>query len=360
MINDGYSPKAESVSAIIRYYSETPQSVMFGLVSSAYALVFQIVFPCILIVCIFIFFVYRINPSDLTLPDEIADNSPKPAAAQQDNSTKLENDDNVSAIDNMNGIIMCVCSCTVVVYVLGLDIAALGRSAAVTRGHIFQWFSYTYLWKYTAAQSGIPISMLFEDIIIMALTITFACFKLCNSKKCNSKKCCSNCAKVSNAYVLLGPVSCIVVHSFHILVGFIHAPYHATSILVLYSVVFFVYIFAMKSTYHLLAKAGKITSGNERNRCRRLRDCCINCCRSRICVVICMLILSIILFIGFAMIYMLLLFVPINLATEDGPTRINSINQTIIIGTDYCSCDLQTVFQTRQTRTCSDPHQCKS
>ncbi len=42
------------------------------------------------------------------------------------------------------------------------------------------------------------------------------------------------------------------------------------------------------------------------------------------------MVLSVIVFAGFVIIYLLLLFVPINLATEDGPTRINSINQTIL------------------------------
>ena len=71
---------------------------------------------------------------------------------------------------------MCVCSCTVVVYVLGLDIAALWRSAAVTRGNIFHWFSS--LRGYAGVQLGIPILMLFEDLL-MALTIAFVCLKFC-------------------------------------------------------------------------------------------------------------------------------------------------------------------------------------
>ncbi len=54
VINDGYSPKAASVSTITRYYSG--QSVMFGDVSSGYAFGFQIVFPLILVFCSSIFF----------------------------------------------------------------------------------------------------------------------------------------------------------------------------------------------------------------------------------------------------------------------------------------------------------------
>ena len=168
----------------------------------------------------------------------------------------------------MNGIIMCVCSCTVVVYVLGLDIAALSRSAAVTRVNIFHWFSGLRGY-YASVQLGIPFLMLIEDLLLTALTIAFVCVKFCLC-----------CAKVSNAYVLLGPVSCIIVHSFHILVGFIHAPYHATSILVLYSVAFFVYIFAMRSTYHCLGK----------------------CVQSKPCVILWLIVLSVIVFAGFVII----------------------------------------------------------
>ena len=76
----------------------------------------------------------------------------------------------------------------------------------------------------------------------------------------------------------------------------------------LYSVAFFVYMFAMRSTYHCLGK-------------------CVQC---KLYVILCLMVLSVIVFAGFVIIYLLLLFVPINLATEDGPTRINSINQTIL------------------------------
>ena len=144
---------------------------------------------------------------------------------------------------------MSVCSCTIVVYVVGLDIAALGRSGALTKEKIFNWYPVNN--DIMTQQWAIPLVMLIQDVLICVCTFTFTLLMLCECTKYKEfviKWCESKCSKLKlkekkcdSAFVLLGPISCIVVHSFHILVGFIHTPYHATSVLVLYAVAFFVY-----------------------------------------------------------------------------------------------------------------------
>ena len=333
LIDGQYNPKAESLNTIKRYY-RGQSSVPYGDANSIYALCFQILFPIFLLLSIITFFNYILNIKEL---EDIESNQSGSTATSTESdqsgsstATSTESDQSGSStatstkqgpkfsIETMNEIIMCICSCNIVLYVLGLDIAALIRTLDMDIGIIYPRFTNPNFEGDDKLQFGIVPTMLTQDIIIILFTVVLIIIKLLLKNK------------VKCAYVLIGPVLCITVHSFHILVGFIHTTYHATSILVLYSVAFFVYIFALRSSFHLIAKMYcKCWS------CSKLKDTEYKYWKpggvySYVCIIILEIILSCILFVVFAAIYLLLLFVPINLATEDGPTQIRGISAIII------------------------------
>ena len=53
-------------------------------------------------------------------------------------------------------------------------------------------------------------------------------------------------------YCLLSPLACAVSHSYHILFAFINNPYHATSILFLYTIILFVHILGFQKIFYLV------------------------------------------------------------------------------------------------------------
>ena len=70
-------------------------------------------------------------------------------------------------------------------------------------------------------------------------------------------------------YCLIAPLSCISSHSYHIIFAFIHDPYHATSILLLYAIILFVHIQGFQKVFHY------IKMWNEHNiHCIDVCPCC--------------------------------------------------------------------------------------
>ncbi len=103
---------------------------------------------------------------------------------------------------------------------------------------------------YFEADYAIPRIMFVYDIFIcLAVLVGLTC------------ACCG--LKKSWYYVLLEPFSCVVVHSYHILIGYIHAPHYASAILAISVLVFVVtYRAAYYNLVHYFRK------------CKRLADEC--------------------------------------------------------------------------------------
>ena len=154
-------------------------------------------------------------------------------------------------------------------------------------------------------------------------------------------------------YVLLAPLSCIVTHSYHILVGFIHTPHHATSILIFYGIVVTVFIVTLRVAYYNLCRCIKCCSCcsffKPPVECLLGCECCRlqeeqehiedrslqKCEKKDICtphkwphplVILFLCLLSV--FIAGFLVYVVVLFilVPINMAIDDAPDRLLSIN----------------------------------
>ena len=177
---------------------------------------------------------------------------------------------------------------------------------------------------------GIAPLILAEDLLILLLMIALCLIKLF---WCCSEKCSIDFIKWYN--IILGPLFCIIIHSYHILVGFIHSPHHATSILVFYALILVTYVVTLKSAYHNIFKLFVV--------------CCVCCsCTAEdetddtdaidwkkipAHLFVLTILFGISVFAGLVFIYIAFLFilVPINNVIDDAPDRILNINQTIVI-----------------------------
>ena len=102
--------------------------------------------------------------------------------------------------------------------------------------------------------SAVPFIMLVFDVLsfisFILVPSILACCKY--HKKCGCCKTKCNCEfKCSDLlYTLLSPFTCIATHSYHIIFAFINNPYHATSVLLLYSMTLFVVVVILQKLYY--------------------------------------------------------------------------------------------------------------
>ena len=166
----------------------------------------------------------------------------------------------------------------------------------------------------------------------------------------------------------MGPISCLLIHSYHILIGFIHTPHHATSMLVFYALIIVTFILTLKASYYNFFKLYTLWCSKkyslELSKWKTVASCCNRISRDLCCCVfeknetvdqstdenngsqpgaveddvivhICAvaLISCLSIFTGLVFVYIAFLFilVPINSVIDDAPARILSINQTIVI-----------------------------
>ena len=238
---------------------------------------------------------------------------------------------------NMAIVITVICAYTFVIYVCVLDCIAVGYRQERVKELIFfrtNTLSDSSLEDVFILEYAIPILMLLYDAFSL---IIFSIVGICC--RCGVFK--------SWFYILLAPLSCIVTHSYHILVAFIHTPHHATSILIFYGLVVIVFIVTLTTAYHNLHQMVKCCeTGCDRQikqskRTQDFRLCCANkfwgwsCCIEHrwphqfVITVMCLLSALIA---GF-MVYIVILFIliPINNAIDEAPDRLLSINQTALI-----------------------------
>ena len=136
-------------------------------------------------------------------------------------------------------------------------------------------------------------------------------------------------------HAIFGPVSCTIIHSYHILIGFIHTPQHATSVLILYGIVLFVYLIALRTTYfNLLSLIACYEESNESKLTK-----CLNClcCRTwtskqkEFCIPFVLFLTAIFLALTFAYVSFLFILLPIKNVIDDAGNQFLSINQTALV-----------------------------
>ena len=100
---------------------------------------------------------------------------------------------------------------------------------------------------------GVPSIMLGFDLLSLLLFIIIPCFVACY-KYCK--------VLIQNydfrfsdfLYTLLSPLVCIATHSYHIIFAFINNPYHATSVLLLYTMTLFVVVIIFQKIFYFVLK----------------------------------------------------------------------------------------------------------
>lgn len=252
---------------------------------------------------------------------------------------------------NMNIVIVVVCAYTFVIYVFVLDCLAVGyRNERVKEIIYFDPKEPSTLGVEFQMEYSVPILMLIYDILILFIFTFAGCLGRFG-------------LRIKWYYLLLAPLACIVTHSYHILISFIHTPHHATSILIFYGIVVIVFIVTLRTAYHTLHKLVKWLEtcfGKKPTRrvkqlktffdtccqgkcAKKCRPCCHSCCSlewrrcgtehrwPHPCVLSVLCLISFLLA-GF-MVYIIILFIliPINNAIDDAPDRLLSINQTALI-----------------------------
>ena len=229
---------------------------------------------------------------------------------------------------NMSIYLMIVCSYMIVIYIVILDCIAVFKRTFLTEEEIFfyptadlsQLQNKKTITK-LELEYGIPFLMLVEDLLVLVMMVILSLVKLLFHSRISLKW----------YNIIIGPLFCIIIHSYHILVGFVHTPHHATSILVFYALILITFIVTLKSAYHNMFKFCRhcfhyASDSDTRDREPTSRDKV-----AHFCVLFFLFCISV--FVGLTFIYIAFLFilVPINNVIENAPDRILNINQTILI-----------------------------
>ena len=355
IITDEYNAKGENRITLLNLYNGGEPLVRQGSHLTKYTISFHIVFPVIVFIFLGWLFHHYIENSWKQFFSKFRTamnkNSKKVAEIEEKKHRQFE-----ISTRNMYILITVVGSLTFIVYVLVLDCLALDfRNERVISDIFFKkGSSNDYFFQVDYA---IPHIMFAYDAIILFVVLFVLSFAACGYK--------------SWYYVFFGPCCCIVIHSYHIIIGFIHTPHHASGILIFYVVVFLVFFVSYKTAYYNLVHFAMIYNkwkkksepdGQEKELencvggslegepssdnsaffclffCTDYRKCCISpkgcdCYKSPLgwLIVICFVLLSF--FISGVLVFVVILFliVPINLAIDDAPNRLLTIHQTILI-----------------------------
>ena len=352
-ISDVYDAKGESRKTLETFYKGQNPLVIQGKHLTRYTISFHVVFPVLVIVFLGFLFHHLIENYKINFFHHFR---VKFGSTGDDNTNKA-NDDNADderkwkpniSSKNLYIYIAVFGSLTFIVYVLVLDCLAVGYRNTRELGDIFfkqttrDQFNNESVF-YFEAEYAIPHIMFAYDMFI-CLAVLFGLTCVC----CGLKK--------SWYYVLLGPCSCVVVHSYHILVGYIHAPHHASAILIFYAISVLVFVVTYRTAYYNIVQCAKCCKKGDAMCCdcwkKRFnsvdKDSGGNCCISRKftyweagfgkslihnCLLCMLVVLSLI--IAGILVYVVILFliVPINLAIDEAPTRLLNINQMILVFT---------------------------
>ncbi len=251
---------------------------------------------------------------------------------------------------NLHVYTMIICSYLSVVYVVILDCMAVDKRY---KENIEIYYSPSHQYKSVplSLEYGMAGLLLAEDLVVLTSMLILSCFKICiNYNYKDTDHCCLKLfGERKWYYIIFGPIMCICIHWYHILIGFIHTPHHATSILVFYGVIVVSFVVTPRTMYYCLSKCAELdcccskeqkeqNKKNESNESTPLTtqpttqpqnkskwEIKHGCKFFLLCVV------AVLLALIFAYIAILFILVPINNAIDDAPDRILTINRTILI-----------------------------
>ena len=214
-IDDSYVAYSHSVETINSWYSQNSAVGNLAVIS-------QVLFPTFITIYIITFFVFvlELKPHNFgkKLENELTSDS---KSIKADAEAKLLTKVTIS-------ILFHFCC-------LAADIAALNQYRSLPEViHSYYFSTPQRFWS-------VPIIMLLFDVM------AFVCFIIIpvGLYKHHDKR-------YKLIYCLIAPLSCIASHSYHIIFAFIHDPYHATSILLLYAIIVFVHIQGFQKLFYYI------------------------------------------------------------------------------------------------------------
>ena len=279
---------------------------------------------------------------------------------------------------NMTIYVLLICCFLFVIYVITLDCVGVNKRVFFVQEEIYHPNAKDGRNESVmplVLEYSIPCLMLAEDLLVFILMILM-CVRRLWSNDFKFQCCCSNVtckwlfgSKKKWYNIIMGPISCLLIHSYHILVGFIHTPHHATSMLIFYGLIIVTFIWTLKAAYYnffkLYLQWFKSNNDSMCNCiCKELRCCEFEVVQQaavppvvvqqaavppvvvqqaavdsddnnkngvHICALVLISFLSI--FTGLVFVYIAVLFilVPINNVIDEAPERILSIDHTIVI-----------------------------
>ncbi len=355
-ISDAYSAKGEnSISLQMLHDNGQNGRVFWGKIVTPYTLFIHIVFPLVSILFLGWLFHHQIENDERNCFWYFKESNLNLHFSADMSDTYILT------------IISIVSSLSFVVYVLILDVLAIRFWITNVKEEIFFPNVKNKTTIDFQIEHSIPIVLCTYDVIIFIFMLVFL---ICTVRRVS---CCQN----NWYYFYLGPCSCIIVHAYHILIGFIHAPRHASAILIFYAIVGLVFFVTYRAAYYNLVKfykkyksrsaaksqktttdAGKGNEGaspldsdgsvNSADKSKNSEEevnpeelpfpCCCLCsthmqkkCSHPLWIFSMFAVLSLIIAAVIVFIVILFILVPINSAIDDAPERIFSINQTIIV-----------------------------
>ncbi len=375
-ISDDYDAKGESLETLLRFHNGS--YIDGGQHLSYYTFAFHFVFPFLGVLFIANLLHHFVENDKL-----IFVRSEKSA----DNDSHSLGVIKISTV-NMTVYISVTCCFLFVLFVIVLDCIGVNKRVFFVQEEIYHPNAKNDRNESVMTlilEFSVPSLMLAEDLLVLILMFLMCIRKLCPRTTivcCNGCSCLGQSCKLSLGSnkkwynIIMGPISCLFIHSYHIMVGFIHTPHHATSMLVFYGLMIVTFILTLKAAYHNLFKLYQWHQKQSTCNCvcRALFYCfpvvideneghgtighratnysftfmntsvtkiillpfvhcvfCRNKSSQHLCTLVFLFGLSI--FTGLVFVYIAFLFilVPINHVIDDAPARILSINQTIFI-----------------------------
>ena len=281
-IDDTYTASAYSAKTLKNWY-ESSHEVGYLAIST------QVLFPVIMTFSFFIFFIYTLEFEPYNLGKKLNNElTSKDSKVKARSNAKLWTKFTISALFHL-----CI---------LAADGGARSQYELLP-DKISDYYDANprLFW-------GVPIEMIVFDVLTILLFIIGPIVVAMCTKKWYIL-----------TYCLIAPLSCLASHSYHILFAFINDPFHATSILLLYAIVIFVYIHVFQTFFYLICS--KLSKNN----------CCCNSCCSIDCAII-VFVFFIIIFMMLAILLSLtfLIKLPISSAIDEAPNRLYVIYQASV------------------------------
>ena len=307
-IDDMYIPKAASVGTLKSFHESYP-SMHVSRLTFAY----QFVVPIVGFIALFIFWFYfweaRSSPS-----------------RRQKLTTGSIDDGNLWTLQrhsaNITILSVLIASAIFCLYVIALDVAAIYSAYNTVDDSVKKYYNSDTDNINFSLEFGIVILICVEDCIVlffMFLAFSFiACTSICYHNLPDAFKY----SWSWSVYFPLGPVTCVVIHAYHILIGFIQAPYHAGSVLIFYGIITLGFVYSYKACYSAFAYC--YFSRNTNDSIDKKYKC-------DVCLFFVFIIISVIFSLLLVFVVAIFVLVPIDNAIDDTPARLLSIERTVVI-----------------------------